>query len=507
MSYSGNAIPFLLKAAVQAVVNDRGWNSIDGLDERMATKDHPQYPENSIIVKILTQDIYSIDNNMQLCYPFFSSHVGMPLKAGETVWIFKDGTNYYWLSRIHGDINTEDVNYSHFQRSFTSDDPGSSGGTYEEAEASPTLPDFFDNSNAPIYFEGEFNDIMEKNIIHPVPRFRKFPADLTLQGSHNTLINLGIDRGWKKHDDFKSEKLLELNILEPQSNANREETYKFEEDISLGAIDIVAGRGRYPPTDIINLSVETAVVGRTEGVIIETGTEILENPVFENLKRDSRFDLSPVEGDPDFGYDASRLYVAIKTSGDENFSLEHPKIQPVEDSAFIVAKSDEIRLIARRQEASGADREGLPSLPNVIDDINGSIRIIREGKYDGDHANTDGSGQAVIMLLDDGSIHIDAHKITIGSGRENGNGEGDQIFLGEEATEPLVLGTALNALLETHFNDMKSFLSDVFDTHIHPTGVGPSGPPVPLAVPIVHPKIDMSIQNLSKHLSKIGMTK
>ena len=33
-----------------------------------------------------------------------------------------------------------------------------------------------------------------------MPIYKKFPADLTLQGSHNTLINLGLDRGWKKDD-------------------------------------------------------------------------------------------------------------------------------------------------------------------------------------------------------------------------------------------------------------------------------------------------------------------
>ena len=505
-TFSGNKYSFLLKGIVHSIMNDRSINNVVFPKAHQAAEKDPFYPENSIIVKVISDGDFQRSGNMQLCYPFFSSHIGMPLKRGETVWLFKDGNDYYWLSRIHGKIHSEDVNYSHYERSFSLTSAGISGGTVDEAKGKPVIPDFFDTSNNPAYMDGEFDLIFKNNIIHPVPRYRKHPADLSLQGSHNTLINLGIDRGWKKHDDFSAEKLLEWEPGVPKSNANREEEYKFEDGISLGAIDIVAGRGRYPPPEIFNIDTKEATINRTEGIIIETGKDTLEETVNESFKHPARLAMNPVEGDPDFGYDASRLYVAIKTNGDENFSLEHPKIEPVEESAFIVAKSDEIRLIARRQEASAADREGLPALPNVVDDINGSIRIIREGKYDGDHAVADETGQSIIMLLDDGSIHIDAHKITIGSGRENDNGGGDQIFLGEEATEPIVLGNALNTLLEGHFNDLKSFLQQVFDVHVHPTGVGPSGPPTAPAVALAT-AIDMSIQNLSKQLSKIGMTK
>ena len=62
--------------------------------------------------------------------PFFSSHIKMPVKPGEYVWIFKDPYNKnsniynitsYWLSRVHALNYTEDVNYTHNDRDFAFD--------------------------------------------------------------------------------------------------------------------------------------------------------------------------------------------------------------------------------------------------------------------------------------------------------------------------------------------------------------------------------------------------
>jgi hypothetical protein len=72
-----------------------------------------------------------------------------------------------------------------------------------------------------------------------------------------------------------------------------------------------------------------------------------------------------------------------------------------------------------------------------------------------------------IVLDDDGGVVIFAHGNDKAQVKLTSSGEvivtADKIKLGASASEPLVLGTA--------------FLQ-FFNTHTHPTGVGPSGPPV-----------------------------
>ena len=113
--------------------------------------------------------------------------------------------------------------------------------------------------------------------------------------------------------------------------------------------------------------------------------------------------------------------------------------------------------------------------------------------------------------------------LVIGSGAadlEKENGLGTQIVLGRGATEPLILGQVLKNLLDTHFNDLKDHVANLkdhvgtyFDAHVHPTGVGPSGPPTVLATAIdteldaFDSALDTSIEDLVTTLSKYGKTK
>ncbi len=58
----------------------------------------------------------------------------------------------------------------------------------------------------------------------------------------------------------------------------------------------------------------------------------------------------------------------------------------------------------------------------------------------------------------------------------------DTVTLGEGATEPAILGRAF---------------ATVFDAHTHPTALGPSGPPIPVPMPLsspMHPAISKSVK-------------
>ena len=96
-------------------------------------------PDNTLIVSHINKNKIP-DKNITLCYPFFSSHIMMPIKPGEVVWVFnyesetrernqkiyrnKFGPNFekkYWLSRVHGESFNEDLNYTHHDRGFISE--------------------------------------------------------------------------------------------------------------------------------------------------------------------------------------------------------------------------------------------------------------------------------------------------------------------------------------------------------------------------------------------------
>ena len=166
----------------------------------------------------------------------------------------------------------------------------------------------------------------------------------------------------------------------------------------------------------------------------------------------------------------------------------------------VVLKSDNVRIVARNH--IGADYF---SAASAHEDVNGNIRLVKEGNRDDNgHALTDGTGASLIALESDGTVMIDGASIVIGTGREEDNGKGNQVFIGAGAVEPIILGNLMTKLLKDFLTDLKTFLSSKYDTHIHPTGTGPSGPPTVIQDDAGTQK---AIDALPSTLSKIGMTK
>ena len=495
-------------------------------------------PANSLLVRIISGKEYKNSKKLTLCHPLFPQHLQMPIKVGEHVFLFRYGKIGYWLARVPDVRTVEDVNYSHGDRRHmhspgaestvdqaeqSSGDSGKLIGIFNDGGGAADQVNFSpDDSYDKIFEATTTNNSITRE---PVPFFIKRPGDLVLQGSNNTLICLGQNRGWTKKDE-------EFEV----SNAF------YEEELpDSGAIDIVAGRGRYKPDNPATDSEDGDEPIRTAA---RTMTNANEGQIEANrMSVLNEVDGNIIEGDPDYEYDAARFNIAMKASYDEQFFINKnvddedilptmPKwpddatpgsetegrgdgaaIEPVVDQSYSILKSDQIRIIARRQE------EGMNGLKDGIEEINGSIKIIKEGVRNSE----EGDGQAVILMQPDGTIMIDGPTIIIGSGHadlEKENGLGTQIVLGRGATEPIVLGNVLKELLDTHFNDIKTHLDNLkthlssgFDAHIHPTGVGPSGPPtVPstsFATNIDSTKsaIDGSIDSLITTLSKYGKTK
>lgn len=462
-----------------------------------------------------------------LAYPFFPPHLCMPLKPGEQVWLVTESADVpskimYWMCRITEADHVDDVNYTHGDRKFSGSlaaktskekaDTASGSTSSSEAASSSSASGqaegekkSFDQNedglddrifgfpngtgeDAGYTLDGEFTYEEIVNVseayrqfrTQDVPRYTKRPGDLVIQGSNNTLICLGEERGWTKDD--------EPGDSETSNATEGDDAIEEKKGGSWGTIDIVAGRGRYnwrmlgeevdtatsedpypPAARVIKNSVDKDN-GREQWV------EVNKNPQESDNAEVNRKD-NPTEGDPDYFGDAARIIVAHSTNADERFSISSAGEtipSPLgadsfgsydfvnkegENPSFVIAKSDEVRIIARRL-SKDEPVDGAP-------EINGSIRLIKEGEPDED--------LATIMLLPDGTVQITGSKIVIGRTADDG-GAGDGPEDVDSNLQPYVKYQQLEDLLTTTMENIQSFC-DTLLTHVTP-GYGAPSPQI-----------------------------
>lgn len=380
------AAPILQRAVVVEVFYDPTTLTDIELDKLENSVANPELvegmPINSILARIITssQDLGS--PSQFIFYPLFSSHFQLPAKSGEQVFIiFEDysrtgGSIGYWMTRPMAARQVEDVNFTHADRIY---DPYNHPRSIPRAIISTltaSAPTFPNGAGTPESFSlqpsGSGNPYdaivntsaaMKQFIFEPVPRYRKRPGDLLLQGSNNSLILLGTDRTGPSTAVTSSQG---KDILE-----------------QAGVVDIVTGIGsiRKLPTDH---RADPNQYSPTAPRIIENARgkkEVYKTP-YKSQKTDN-----PKEGDPDFMRDLSRIYLAMKTKGDLNFGIQFggnngilPNSQNYFGTAvadlpssnqdgqpFAMMKSENVRLIAK-----GKDPDNGPS-------ESGELRLIKEG--------------------------------------------------------------------------------------------------------------------------------
>jgi hypothetical protein len=409
-------------------------------------------PRNSLLVNIVNAGSAKSESKLTLCFPFFPPYMQFPVKAGEQIWIMSERpsqelTYLYWMCRITAPGFTDDINYTHLDRQILPtplEDPQFPNGAGTPPLFTMPNADSFDTivneSSSGLSFTSE-----------PVPRLTRRPGDLVLQGSNNTLILMSDDRGWGADEN--------------PANSETSNASKTDVEISkslAGSIDVVAGRGRF--------------LGNAGELPTTTAPLVITN-ARDNEETDKYF-TNPVEGDPDFVNDSSRVYVSMNTSGDEKLGLEYPAIdgtdvEAVSDSPYVIIKSDEVRIVGRKNDGEG---------------INGSIKIIKEGE--------DGSDKAVIIIQPDGSIFIDAPKISIGSGEVGDS----QVLIGNSSdADHLVKGETLNSLLSNFLNEFINLAPSFVATG---TGPGVLNPSLAAAAQVLKGALDSG-----DNLSEIGRTK
>jgi len=409
-----------------------------------------QAPRGSLLVKMVSD---GASETIDCAYPFFQAHVMLPIHVGEQVWIHEDGDTKYWLSRVSGSSVSEDVNHAHVDRDLET--PAAKQGdakekSDEEKGVVKRLIARFnngaggDNGGASSAPKGSDTKSLLENLKFPngfresVPRFTPKPGDLVFQGSNNTLIALSTDRGWMKDDE-------EFTL----SNSNDEVLEKS------GTIDIVVGRGIPDPEGDEQTPSNESDPGtdppRTCARLMENDSGGVETDKIASL---NKMEPNKCEGDPDFHFDLSRIYVTMQSEIDKKLTLatETPILatgeQEDKQNAAIAMKSNEIRIVTRED---------------------GSVRIIKEKGEEGLGAS--------IILNSDGTIHITGEKIFIGKSKDEGGlGEGP----GEGDMQPYIKFSVMKEYLEDMHASLDSFCNTML-THTTP-GYGSPSPQINSAI-------------------------
>jgi len=324
----------------------------------------------------LTGDEFSI-----ICYPFFPSHLRLPLKVGEYVWVFLEsfeGTSPttfdpeqasrrsnirdvimnarnlstmptesfsigYWMCRPSSERQIEDINYTAFGRvkyasGFSMESASDLQKNAGRTTRTPTFPHYAETSDTleKIAADDEklrlrMEAFSSSFDIEPVARYTKSPGETVIAGSSDSRIVLGQTRSGR-----------------PSPGG-----------IDTGTVDIVAGTGRGPTAP--NL------------VTNELGSQEVDKDPLLTSKSDVE-----AEGDPDFAEDQARVLVAENIDVDDLFAASVSATGSTTTSNLagpaVVARAQHVRLLASSDGSVRVVVEG-PTQSSIVIDSAGNIQI------------------------------------------------------------------------------------------------------------------------------------
>ena len=498
-----------------------------------------------------------VDEDKILCLPVLSSNISLPVKQGEYIWYFSEDATideveiktkpltmirHYWLSRIHGTLLSEDLNFTYKERDATI----LNKAIQEDSEVAENinLPNFesqnfiesnLKNSQKEMSTQSLYEEGLSKHFsAKATPRYFSKTDDLTLQGSYNTLINFSKTNDKTSHNESPEGS---ISIIAGRLAL---QDFNFEDD----GDEII-------PTVLFRNVTNT---GKEEQFVIDDKNfkkiknslnqeELFKRPDFYLNYNPMFFDNK--ESSMSFDEDASVLLVNESIEADnktyyntdliENFHFLHDNINSgqlafenyepqtlnndgvVTSVPTILAKSNNLRFIARKELSS--ENKILPE---------GSIRLIKESNsiLDYSHINMESNGyidisgslikignflSEYIKHTTEGDDDVDDFAETLLGDSESSpkynndvinamKGKGAGVVLGydENHSESLVLGQTLKRLLEEilatniEFVEELKKISTALATHTHNNSmpivstiplIGPSGP-IPPGSPI-----------------------
>ena len=421
--------------------------SIEDYKSLINSENLKSFPRNTAVVKQISEGLSKTNDSEVICYPFFSSHLCMPLKPGECVWFIYEnpdnkGSIAYWLSRVTEPSHAEDVNHTLFARSYRQAAKKQEPSTAERFSGETAKP-AITKTYSYVSPTGDTNEIIDTMgfasqvcRIEAIPRYNKRPGDLILQGSNNSLIMLGEERGH-----------FAESTSAVKSSANTTNIPS-----GLAAIDIVVGRGKFAST---------------------AGSTILNDLGLPEIDKQQD---PPTEGDAHFPTDAARLYLTANSKDillpyhpDKLLNITLPSTSGLDGllaskpGSFFVGKADNLRLVARSS---------------------GDIRIVKEPTSGG------GIDSSAIIFHSDGTLQASGRKISLSKYNTDG------------ATEPYVKYTSLVTLMKKMIDDYESIASDINDfctqlTSAASTLAGATGLPAVVGVAVSIPQINIAGGTLS----------
>tara|TARA_B000000557_G_scaffold229988_1_gene202473 strand:+ start:256 stop:2136 length:1881 start_codon:yes stop_codon:yes gene_type:complete len=481
-------------------------------------------PECVFAIKKKSSTNNNVSHEFLVAIPFISSHLGLPIKVGETIWLQETeditdkgrffNINAFYLGRAHSYFTTEDVGYCYDERESSIFKNNKKGVT--ESNRTPVTArekqEKIKNENTRSFtiYEHTFDSItqeskyvknsssyfkenIEKLSIKPVGNFIKKPEDIAIRGTYNNLISL-------------------TSEVDNDNNITRH-----------GTVDLVAGFGDYSknPPEVFNLQQQdynnnllskkaqvlkynSDVVGSQvwNGVHFET---IKSNMAFPSENTVSKFKLNKFKDNvlndkTDYRKDAAKLSVSEYNLRNIEIQKNNPlQVYDIQESVY---ESESISNTYSRRKLKHSVPFSMPdidsftldtlaggsSITGIADSIifcthnkrfspNNNIKLIQ--------TNSNDNNSSQISLNETGNIIIDGNKILIGSyGRlsKKENGKSALVYIGNsEESQSLVLGEQLQEfLLETlnvqvtamkllkdmliDLNETNQITHDMFDT-------------------------------------------
>ena len=452
--------------------------------------------ETAFAVKIVSGN-NNISHSFLISIPFVSSHLGLPVKVGETIWLQEISEisdiekfyeiNAYYLGRAHSYLTTEDAGYCYDNRedeifnvsrkSFNQSRADNSKNVKQKLD---TLKDSNSKANSIFvhntigtnkelkYLNNKVSYItktIDNYEIKPTAKFIKKPEDAVFQGTYNNMISLS------------------------------SENDKFESGHRYGNIELIAGRGEYtkskPPEEFEFDQVQTNKQKISNKVrVIKFDTDIIGAQVwngihYETIKSDMSFvnegivkklgldaygtNLLNNKNDRIKSYNTNASCLNISEYNTKSIEIQKNNLLSLNDitnlsleffvNSFIKNKnvfSVQVPAIYPDINKPLLDSfHGGSSITGVSDSIlfcthkniyseNNNIKLIQ--------TNSDDNSPTQISLNQSGNILLDGHKILIGSFnrlKEKQHGKSAMVYLGHSnENQSLVLGERLNDFLE-----------------------------------------------------------
>ena len=437
----------------------------------------------------------STNNNVSFGFlvaiPFISSHLGLPVKVGETIWLqeIEDITgkgrffniNAFYLGRAHSYFTTEDVGYCYDERESSIFKNNKKGVT--ESNQTPKnakeKQEKIKNENIRGFtiYEHTFDSIAQENkfvknssayfkkniknlSIKPIGNFIKKPEDIAIRGTYNNLISL-------------------TSVIDNDNNVTRH-----------GAIDLIAGFGDYSkkkPPEVFtpqqqdynnNLLSKKAQVLKFDSDVV--GSQVWNGIHFETIKSNmsfpsentvnkfklNKFSENVLNDKTDYRKDAAKLSVSEYNLRNIEIQKNNPlQIYDIQDMVYedySFGNTNSNRFLTHYIPFKMPDVDsfnsntlsGGSSITGVADSIifcthnkrfspNNNIKLIQ--------TNSNDNNSSQISLNETGNIIIDGNKILIGSYERlpnKENGKSALVYIGNsEESQSLVLGEQLQEFL------------------------------------------------------------